>query len=274
MSSSTLLDRPAATDPGSGLSALRQTLSLVKGMLACEPLEGDDPHSFNLINPSSEDVHCFSLEARSHQLFSGDHMQTIIADPTLLLKFTAFLSTKRPLSISILIYYLDAHKSLKAITYANAITYGLKPIREHHFTLLPPAPTSNAALEAKARNAFDALVNQELPAYITHLYIQLVSTRITKRITGTLAPHLRETSEGLAEVFCLTDPSRPDNPIVFSSEGTRCSMVSKFGGDLLIVAQSFIEPLSMVSATSSGETVASFRAQKQASLVCGGSKKR
>jgi len=33
-----------------------------------------------------------------------------------------------------------------------------------------------------------------------------------------LAPHLREASEGLAEVFCLTDPSRADNPIVFVSE--------------------------------------------------------
>lgn len=35
---------------------------------------------------------------------------------------------------------------------------------------------------------------------------------------GTLPPHLREQSEGLAEVFCLTDPSRSDNPIVFASE--------------------------------------------------------
>lgn len=35
---------------------------------------------------------------------------------------------------------------------------------------------------------------------------------------GTLPPHLKEQSEGLAEVFCLTDPSRSDNPIVFASE--------------------------------------------------------
>lgn len=26
-------------------------------------------------------------------------------------------------------------------------------------------------------------------------------------------------SEGLAETFCLTDPSKTDNPIVFASEG-------------------------------------------------------
>ena len=35
-----------------------------------------------------------------------------------------------------------------------------------------------------------------------------MSLSISRRITGTLAPHLRDASEGLAEVFCLTDPSR------------------------------------------------------------------
>jgi hypothetical protein len=63
------------------------------------------------------------------------------------------------------------------------------------------------------------MVQNDLPAYITHVYIQTVSLSITRRIIGTLPPHLREASEGLAEVFCLTDPSRPDNPIVFASEG-------------------------------------------------------
>ena len=63
-------------------------------------------------------------------------------------------------------------------------------------------------------------MRDDLPAYITYMYIQIVSASISQRISGVLAPHLREASEGLAEVFCLTDPSRPDNPIVFASEGT------------------------------------------------------
>lgn len=29
-------------------------------------------------------------------------------------------------------------------------------------------------------------------------------------------------SEGLAETFCLTDPSRLENPIIFASEGMYC----------------------------------------------------
>lgn len=73
-------------------------------------------------------------------------------------------------------------------------------------------------LEQKANSAFDALVVDDLPAYIAHQYTQVVSVSIAKRVTGTLPAHLREASEGLAEVFCLTDPSRTDNPIVFASD--------------------------------------------------------
>ena len=65
-----------------------------------------------------------------------------------------------------------------------------------------------------------SLQDQDLPAYITQMYIRVVSLSIAHRITGTLSPNLRDASEGLAEVFCLTDPSRPDNPIVFASEGS------------------------------------------------------
>ena len=165
-----------------------------------EPLNGDLPGSFDLVEPTDDrnHHHGFSMEARSEQMFSHEHLKVIFADPSMLLRFTAFLSTHRPHSVPILIYYLDALKALKAIKYANAIAEALSPIPNH---------------------AFDALVREDLPAYITQMYIQIVSLSISQRITGVLAPHLREASEGLAEVFCLTDPSRPDNPIVFASEG-------------------------------------------------------
>lgn len=120
----------------------------------------------------------------------------------------------------ILIYYLDALKALKAIKYSNAVAEALSPIRGQEFTTSPIRPTINTALEDKASKAFDALVEEDLPAHITHMYIQIVSLSISQRITGTLAPHLRKASEGLAECFVLTDVTRPDNPIVFASEGT------------------------------------------------------
>jgi len=128
------------------------------------------------------------------------------------------LNAHRPKSIPVLIYYLDALKALRAIRYANAIAEALDPLKDFTFTDDVVRPTGNAKLEEKARQAFEILVRDDLPAYIAHTWVQVVSVSIQRRITGTLAPHLREASEGLAEVFCLTDPSRVDNPIVFASE--------------------------------------------------------
>lgn len=183
-----------------------------------EPLTGDPAGSFDLVAPAEEGRQTFSLETRSEQLFSRAHLEIIFANPSSLLRFTAFLSTYRPQSVPILIYYLDALKALKAIRYANAIAEALSPIPNRDFTSQLANPTTNRELENKAASAFAVLTHEDLPAFITHVFVQVVSQSISRRITGTLAPHLREASEGLAEVFCLTDPSRPDNPIVFASE--------------------------------------------------------
>lgn len=188
------------------------------------PLSGDLLGSFDLVAPPIESHQPFSLENRTELLFSREHLQVVFSNPTLLLRFTAFLSTYHPDSVPLLIYYLDALKALRAIKYSNAVAEALSPIRGHTFTTLPVPVTVNAVLETRAAQAFQALVEQDLPAYITHMYIQVVSLSISQRITGTLAPHLREASEGLAECFVVTDVTRPDNPIIFASEG-KCSMV-------------------------------------------------
>lgn len=185
-----------------------------------EPVMEDDPRSWDLVAPIEEgqEEEQYGLEKRADQLFSAEHLRIIFEDPRLLLRFTGYLNSHRPQSIPVLIYYLDALKALRAINYANAISEALEPIKGQSFTDEPSKPTLNATLEEKANRAFESLVQEDLPAYIAHIWTQVVSVSIQRRITGTLAPHLREASEGLAEVFCLTDPSRADNPIVFASE--------------------------------------------------------
>lgn len=187
---------------------------------ALEPLMEDDPRSFDLVEPPQEagNVGMYELEKQAEQLLSKDHLSAIFANSKLLLKFTGFLNSHRPQSIPLLVYYLDALKALRAINYANAIAEALEPIKTCDFTKEVVQQTGNGSLQEKADKAFDILVREDLPAYICYTWIQVVSTSIQRRITGTLAPHLREASEGLAEVFCLSDPSRTDNPIVFASE--------------------------------------------------------
>lgn len=185
-----------------------------------DPVSDDDPSNYNLVAPADNRPapNKYSLEERGQQMFSREHLETIFDDPGLLLKFTSFLGSHRRESVPILIYYLDALKALRAIRYANAVSEALDPLDSLEFTQTMPHYSRNESLEEKARQAFDMMVQEDLPAYITHVYINVVSISIQRRITGTLPPHLREASEGLAEVFCLSDPGRPDNPIVFASE--------------------------------------------------------
>lgn len=184
-----------------------------------QPLMEDDPANFDLVAAPQEEINAtYQLDEHAEKLFSREHLEAIFADRKTLLKFTGFLNNLRPQSIPILIFYLDALKALRAIKYANAVAESLDPIAGFEFTSAPPRTTQNEELQKKADQAFEILVREDLPAYITHTWISVVSTSIQRRITGTLAPHLREASEGLAEVFCLTDPSRKDNPIVFASE--------------------------------------------------------
>ncbi|KAK3684931.1 hypothetical protein B0T22DRAFT_203293 [Podospora appendiculata] len=206
--------KPTATS----LSPLQAKAGCDDGEL--EPLDEEElePGSFDLIAPAIDSGPRYSLETRSEQLFSGEHLAVIFAGPVLLSQFTSFMRTCRPAAVPLLEYHLDAIKALKAIRYSNAISKTLPSLEDHDFSEEPTVLAANTALQEKADRSFDALVRDELPAFITHTWIQTASISIRKRIIGKLPLHLRQMSEGLAEVFCLTDPSRDDNPIVFASE--------------------------------------------------------
>lgn len=161
---------------------------------AMEPLYGDLTGSFDLVAPPNVGHDVFSLERRSEQLFSQEHLQVIFSSPSSLLKFTAFLSTHRPQSVPMLIYYLDALKALKAIKYANAIAEALSPIRNHDFTKGLAHSTVNHELNDKAAQAFAVLTEEDLPAFVTQMYIQVVSQSISQRITGECHPTLDDTA--------------------------------------------------------------------------------
>ncbi|KAI0377420.1 hypothetical protein F5Y04DRAFT_177513 [Hypomontagnella monticulosa] len=185
-----------------------------------EPLteEEIDPASFDLISPRRSPVPQYSLEARARSLFSKDHLEVIFDDPSLLQEFTTFLYTYRPKSVPILVYYLDALKALKAIGYANSITRSLVSVRGLGSSGEVVPNTVNGELLGKAGDALEALAREDLPAYITHTWVKMVSTTVKRRVAGVLPDDLKDLSDGLAEVFCLTDPSRHGNPIIFASK--------------------------------------------------------
>lgn len=159
-----------------------------------------------------------SLEHCTDLLLSRQHLQAILADRGLALKFTTFLRIHRPHSVPILTYYLDAIKALKTIRYADSIIRSLGPIPGHAFTTKTNSATMAWVMEDKADQALDVLVRDDMPAFIAYTYVRAVDLALMDRVTGKQDLASRTLAEGLAEVFVLSDPSRPDNPIVFSSE--------------------------------------------------------
>lgn len=182
--------------------------------------EDIDPASFDLVAPPEAPAPQYSVEVKSELLLSVEHLRVIFNDPKHMQKFTDFLYTLKPGSVPLLNYYLNLVKALKAIGYADAIIRELASINRTPSSELPLTETVSKSLIGRADETFGVLAQEELPAYVTHVWTRIVNITIKQRITNTLPPNLRDLSEGLAQIFCLTDPSRDDNPIVFASEGT------------------------------------------------------
>ncbi|OAA73682.1 PAS-like protein [Cordyceps fumosorosea ARSEF 2679] len=214
-----------------------------------DPIAEDDlvPGSFDLVTPGDQPdgggaegttapapvASKHRLERRSELLFSRHHLHAIFADAAHLHRFTNYMHKHRPASVALLGYYLGALKALRAIDYSNAVlrqqqrAAALPGLEEFTAEL---EGTDNGELRDRAAAAFEALVREELPAYVTHVWIQTVSVSIRHRVMGGGADS--GGSEGLAEVFCLTDPSRTDNPIVFMSE--QFNRTTQYGVDYVI----------------------------------------
>lgn len=158
-----------------------------------------------------------NVDILSEQLFSGDHLRVILKDPSFFLRFTAFLNRYRPQSAPILVRYLEAQKAMKAVEYANALAETIRPIPGEKPSPCPAASV-DPRFEARSNRSFESLVNEALPAYITNCLTKVVTESMVREITGQGMPVMRELVGGLAEVFCLADPSMKDCPIVYASE--------------------------------------------------------
>jgi len=154
-----------------------------------------------------------NIEYLSERLFSTDHLKLILKDQAFSSRFISFLKRYRPDSSHALQQYINVQKAITAVEYANALAESLG------------GPGSTAAVimddfELKTKDSVNELVNDALPGYITHRLVQIVTEVLVKEITGQNTPIMRQLVAGLAEVYCLTDPALPDNPIVYASEGT------------------------------------------------------
>ena len=182
-----------------------------------------NPTQLTSREPSGEEVHGYDLKAPppnaplsnvellSERLFSMDHLRFLMRDNANFSRFHRFINKYHPQSNQLLQRYLETQKAISAIEYANAVA--------SQITRGPAAAKVDREFEGRARLALEALVDDVLPGYVTHRLVQIVTETLVKEITGQNTPIMREMVRGLAEVYCLSDPSLPDNPIVYASEG-------------------------------------------------------
>lgn len=227
----------------------------------------DEGASYDLIAPwDGVDAPLHKLERLSDVMFGTEHMLSILNNPRYLARFREFLLEERPRSISTLTYYLNAVKALKALEYANALVRLSTDVPPPAVQLLQRdneavGVTVNKVLEQRVEDGLNALTAEELPAFITSRCITITSKIVEERVRRTLPMKFRETSNALAEVFCLTDPSRPDNPIIFASQGTSFwEILVGTGTDQL---QNSTEQRNMEWTMSLDETADFFKAPRQ-----------
>ena len=181
----------------------------------------DDPRSWAIADtdPTGRDARSYSLEEHARTLFSAEHLYSIVDDPKSYLRFAEFLSSKRPQSICVLNRYTEAQKALRAISYANSVVQSLNLNANEQCGFTTKVPhTKNDSL-VKARNqAFDVLLKEDLPLYIVDAWGKVIRTNMHSRITSARSLSFHGVRHGREEMFCLTDPTRSDNPIVLVSE--------------------------------------------------------
>ncbi|KAG9788808.1 hypothetical protein KCU88_g1660, partial [Aureobasidium melanogenum] len=162
-----------------------------------------------------------SVESLSESLFSSGYLNILLRRPEYLARFTSFLAKYQPESQPILLRFLETQKAMKAIEYANAVAEGidpLPPVDQRSGSFRPStAATVDKAFEEWSASAFRILTDVALPAYITYNLVKVVSDCLIDEITGRQTPLLGDLVVGLSEVFCLTDPSQEDNPIIYAS---------------------------------------------------------
>ena len=196
-----------------------------------EKASSSDEQDFDL-RPTPSKPRPTSMDTLCELLFSAGHLNILLHDPQLMTRFSTFLQRYKPELSAIVLQYLEYQKAIKAIEYANAVAQSIAPIaaiQDADGSRTPTQensgePHSSAAELSKpfaetSQRAYDLLVHEALPSYITYTLVKLATECLIAEITSSAPTSLTANLiGGLSEVFCLSDPNLPDNPLIYCSE--------------------------------------------------------
>ena len=151
----------------------------------------DDTDDFDL-RPQPRKKKPASIDLLSESLFSGGHLDTILHDSQLFTRFTTFLNRYRPSIAPILIRYLETQKAIKAVEYANAVAASVAPLPSDTDSKKDmTAAHVNTSFQEMRQDAFQQLLSEALPAYVTYSLIKVVTEIMVNEITGRSTPIMK-----------------------------------------------------------------------------------
>lgn len=166
-----------------------------------------------------DDENWKSLLRLSDFLFSTQHLRLVLEDHNLFHAFESFLSLKKPESASLLSSYLSLTKALRSVEYADAVMAGVHIVGDNGDIPKDKCVAMPWVIQDRIDRILDTLGNSgDFRAFIADVYAKMVSAALADRVTGKESSTTSDIADGLAEVFVLSDPARPDNPLVFTSD--------------------------------------------------------
>jgi hypothetical protein len=178
---------------------------------------GEDTKSYDLGLPRRDFL---EIENTANLLYSEQHLNRILKDKELRNRFATFLAQRMPAQLDHMDDLSDNEKGIAAIAYANAVARARRA-RRLMTGSEPPAFAAhiNPEFYQKGQDAFEMLLAEALPAYITHALTNEVTRYMVQQIPRMRSSHKdRQRVEGVSEAFCLTDPNMKDNPIIYASK--------------------------------------------------------
>lgn len=229
-------------------------------------LSTDLEHAYDLKPPPPTNTDR-RAETIAERLFSVEHLYVILRDTAQLQRFTTFLMRYRAKCVPTLVRYLDSQKALMAIQYANALADQIT--QQPSWPSKATAATLDPQFEQLSQRTLDELVAEALPAYITFTIVDVVTELLNKEIVGKNTPVMRELVHGLAEVYCLSDPTQEGNPIVFASDGEfdQENQPSQLDARTDSISQNSTIQLSMAVVLPSAKPVAFFMGRRRTSVL-------
>jgi hypothetical protein len=181
----------APPQPKQGKPATRPQSKRTTTAPALHATPPDDTDDFDL-RPQTQKKKSPAVDVIAESLFSGGHLDTILHDPQLFVGFNAFLNRYRPPVAPILSRYLETQKAIKAVEYANAVAASVAPLpSDGSLKTDVTAAHIDSSFREMQRNAFEQLITEALPAYVTYSLIKVTTEIMVNEITGRSTPIMK-----------------------------------------------------------------------------------